>query len=146
MRLSPLRSRPPRALLAALAGLALAASARAAGAQAAPAPMDVPKDMTPYVLAFFVRPDSAARAAAPDTGLVRRHLAYMRRQIELGRYVTAGPLADRGRIEGLVVVAARTVDEARALIDGDPMVAAGHVGVELHRVLLPSLAALRVRY
>lgn len=71
-------------------------------------------------------PDTAAR-------LQKEHLAYMAGQAEAGRLVLAGPIAaESGTRRGIVVYRASSIDEARKLAEGDPMVQARRLAVDLH--------------
>ena len=66
--------------------------------------------------------------------------------IEEHRYLVAGPLLDGGDKQGLAIIAAPNVEEAKRLAEGDPAIAAGHMAIELHPAMLPSMATLVVTY
>ena len=143
-----------RYLLALAAGL-LASSAHAqgqalppAGTGAPPAAMAIPKDLKEYYLGILVRgPEHPSfHHLPPDMAVVRAHLAYMREQVERRKYVTFGPVTEGGERLGIVILEAASPDEARSLLEGDPMVKARHATVEIVRVTLPSLAGVQVRY
>jgi len=144
---------------ASLVGTLVLAAPLALGAQqasppnaapaAAPVPpgFEIPKDMAPYYLAIYVKgPKHVAAQSAESTALTRDHLKYIRRMIEEKKYMFAGPLLDGGDKQGIAVVAAANEQEARRIVSGDPAIAAGHMAVEMHPAMLPSMASLVVKY
>jgi len=123
------------------------ASAPNAAAPALPPGFEVPKDMATYYLAIYVKgPKHLAAQSAEQTALIRDHLKYIRRMIEEKKYMFAGPLLDGGDKQGIAIVAAASESEARRIAMSDPAIAAGHMALELHPAMLPSLASLVVKY
>lgn len=107
---------------------------------------DVPKDMRTYYVAFLVAgpkfaPDSPERAA-----LMPKHLAFIRKMISEKKVRLAGPFADEGKLFGIAMVDASSLEEARAWMEEDPAVKAGFFDHEIHPAMLPALDSLRVRY
>jgi uncharacterized protein YciI len=119
-----------------------------AGARAPAAAMAIPKDLKGYYLGILVRgPEHPSfRHLPPDMTIVRAHLSYMRKQVERRKYVTFGPVTEGGERLGIVILEAASLDDARSLLEGDPMVKARQATVEITRVMLPSLAGVQVRY
>ena len=79
--------------------------------------------------------------------LVRGHLAYLRSQVEAGRYLLlVGPFTDDGRIRSMAVIVAASAEEARRIASGDPMVESGRMAVEIHPGVLPDLGCVKVEY
>jgi uncharacterized protein YciI len=108
---------------------------------------DIPRDLEPYFIGFLVkgeRWDDTQGAEAAE--LMPRHLAFMRKQVEAGRYLLAGPITDEGPVVGILVIAAKTSSEALAIVGADPGVQAGRLKVEVHPAFLPSLKDLRINY
>ena len=143
-----------RHLIAIAAGL-LASSAHArgqssppAGPGGSPAAMAIPRDLKEYYLGILVRgPEHPSlRKLPPDMAVVRAHLAYMREQVERRKYVTFGPVTEGGERLGIVILEAASADEARSLLESDPLAKARHATVEIMRVTLPSMAGVQVRY
>ena len=138
--------------LSSLMGALLVATPVAVFAQqqqppAAPPGFEIPKEMTTYYVALYVRGAKFMAAVSPEhTALTQRHLQYIRRMIEEHKYVFAGPLLDGGEKQGLAIVAAPSEAEARKIAEGDPAIVAGHMAIELHPAMLPSLASLVVTY
>jgi uncharacterized protein YciI len=60
------------------------------------------------------------------------HRANIRRLIESGKMVLAGPFGDGGDLRGLFFYNVETLEAAQALVDSDPAVKAGRLRVELH--------------
>ena len=114
---------------------------------AAPPGFEIPKDMQAYYLAIYVKGPKHSAAQTPETvELMKSHLKYIRRMIEEKKYMFAGPLLDGGDRQGVAIVSAATAEDARRIAAGDPAIAAGHMAVELHPAMLPSLSSLVVKY
>lgn len=65
------------------------------------------------------------------------HLAYMDDQHKQGKLVFAGPFVDGGIHRGLVVYRAASMEEAKTRAEGDPMIKAGRLAVDLHAWQVP---------
>jgi uncharacterized protein YciI len=119
----------------------------APAAPSAPPGFEIPKDMTTYYVALYVKGPRHMAAESPEqTALTQRHLKYIRRMIEEHRYLIAGPLLDGGATQGLAIISAPNAEEAKRIAEGDPAIAAGHMAIELHPAMLPSMASLVVKY
>ena len=138
-----------------LFGILMLAAPAVLGAQQPPAPnatpavpsgFEIPKDMTTYYVAIYVKGPKPLGESAEHTALTREHLKYIRRMIEEKKYMSAGPLLDGGDKQGIAVVAAASEEAARRIAESDPAIAAGHMAVEMHPAMLPSLASLVVKY
>ena len=139
-----------------LVGALLVAAPLSLGAQqaaslpqqpAAPPGFEIPKDMQTYYLAIYVKGPKHSAAQTPETlELMKSHLKYIRRMIEEKKYMFAGPLLDGGDRQGVAIVSAATAEDAKRIAAGDPAIAAGHMAVELHPAMLPSLSSLVVKY
>lgn len=114
---------------------------------AAPPGFEIPKDMTTYYVALYVKgPKHMATESPEHTALTQRHLKGIRQMIEEHKYLIAGPLLDRGNAQGLAIISAPNATEAKRIAEGDPAIAAGHMAIELHPAMLPSMASLVVKY
>jgi uncharacterized protein len=108
---------------------------------------DVPRDLEPYFIGFLMKGERwDDTQGAEAAGLMPRHLAFMREQVEAGRYLLAGPITGDGPFAGLLIIAAKTAAEALAIVRADPGVQAGRLKVEVHPAFLPSLKDLRINY
>src|SRR5690349_8513497 len=94
---------------------------------------ETPKNMKKYFLGLFVSPEKPAPAASKEEreALLQKHLAYIGSQVAAGKYSLAGPLLDNDRIRGILIINVATVEEAKTIVSGDPMVLAGRLGFEL---------------
>ena len=74
------------------------------------------------------------KATLPD------HLAYQKKMEAAGSLVMAGPVSDLSgdmmEAEGLIIYRAATLDDARAMADGDPMHAVGARSYEIRKWLV----------
>ncbi len=71
-------------------------------------------------------------ATGMTKGLRSKHVGYVRSLLESGQAVIAGPLGDAGEIAGIYVLRAKSAEEAKAWIEKDPAVRAGHFVPEMH--------------
>ena len=105
-------------LVALLGALIMATPLAVVAQQAAPAAppgFEIPKDMTTYYVALYVRGPKFMEADSPEhQALTKRHLSYIRKMIEQKTYVFAGPLLDGGDKQGLAIVAAPSIEDASA--------------------------------
>ena len=125
-----------------------------AGVLGAQAPVEnplapyVPKNMKPYYLDLLVKSDKPESAVTPaeNAEQMQKHLAYIRSQVEAGKFVLVGPLTEDNRIRGIEVIQAASLEEAQRIAAGDPAVQSGHLAVEVHPILLEDLAGIRFEY
>jgi len=130
-----------------LVGCLLAGSAVWAAAEGtAPQMKDVPKDMRTYYVAFLVAGPKFAPGSPEHATLMPKHLAFIRRMISEKKLLLAGPFTDEGTLFGMAVVAAPSLDAAKAWMEEDPAVQAGFFDHQIHPAMLPSLETLRIRY
>ncbi len=106
---------------------------------------DIPRNVEPYFIAFLLKGERWNDTQGADD-LVPRQLAFIREQVEAGRYVLAGPITDDGPVVGISIIAAGTAVEALAIAGADPGVQAGRLRVEVHPAFLPSLKELKINY
>jgi len=71
-------------------------------------------------------------ASGMPKNLKSEHMAYVLSLLESDKAVIAGPLGDRGEIAGIYVLRAKSKEEARAWVDGDPAVKTGFFNAEMH--------------
>jgi uncharacterized protein YciI len=116
--------------------------------EASPQASYIPKNMKPYYLDILMLKDK------PDTAIpegergqwMQKHLAYIRSQVEAGKFVLAGPLTEENRIRGIAVIKADSPEEAQRIASADPLVQSGHLVVEVHPILLEDLASVKFDY
>jgi uncharacterized protein YciI len=108
----------------------------------------IPKNMKPYYLDILMLKDK------PDTALpeaeraqwMQKHLAYIRSQVDAGKFVLVGPITEEHRLRGIAIIKAESLEEAQRVASADPMVQSGHLVVEVHPILLEDLSAIRFDY
>ncbi len=94
---------------------------------------DTPYEMTTYYVAFLYRGPKWTPAVTPETERIQKeHLANIRKMAESGKLILAGPFTDDGKLRGMFVFRVGSLEEAKALADGDPAVEAGRLVVEIH--------------
>jgi len=108
----------------------------------------IPKNMKPYYVDLLVKSDKPESGVTPAENAERmqKHLAYIRSQVEAGKFVLVGPLTEDNRIRGIAVIQAGSLEEAQRIAGGDPAVQSGHMAVEVHPILLEDLGGVRFDY
>jgi uncharacterized protein YciI len=118
-----------------------------AHAKEKPRRKDIPLDVEPYFIAFLFRGERWNDTLGEDVAdLVPRQLAFIRDQVEAGRYLLAGPITDDGPLVGMSIINAGTAADALAIASADPGVLAGRLRVEVHPAFFPSLKQLKIKY
>ena len=77
---------------------------------------------------------------------MQKHLAFIRSQVESGKFVLVGPMTEENRLRGVVVIKTDSVEEAQGIASGDPLVQSGHLPVEVHPIKLGDLSSIRFEY
>lgn len=132
--------------------LLLVALARAFVAAQAPAndPFApyIPKNLKPYYLDMLLLKDKpdAALPEAERAQWKQKHLAFIRSQVEAGKFVLVGPLTEENRLRGIVVIKADSLEEAQRSASADPLVQSGQLVVEVHPILLEDLSSIKFDY
>lgn len=87
--------------------------------------------MTKYYFGMLKKGDKWTAQASPEKQQVQLgHLWHIRRMLDAKQYLTAGPFAGNNEVLGIVVIAADTLDAAKAIAEADPVVKAGQLRVE----------------
>ena len=123
----------PRLLMLApflfFAAFPLPAHAQGEAATRKPQP---PPGMAEYVMALLSRGPKWTAEPTPEAGRIQTaHLNHIRETARAGKLVLAGPFLDDAKIRG-VFVFRTSLDEAKALTEGDPAVKAGQLAMEIH--------------
>jgi uncharacterized protein YciI len=108
---------------------------------------DIPRNVEPYYIAFLFKGERWNDTQGAEVAdLVPRQLAFIREQVQAGRYLLAGPITDDGPLVGMSIITAGNAAEALAIASADPGVQAGRLKVEVHSAFLPSLKELKINY
>jgi uncharacterized protein YciI len=112
-----------------------------------PRTKNIPRNVEPYFIALLFKGERWNDTAGGDVAdLAPRQLAFIREQVEAGRYLLAGPITDDGPMVGISIIRAGNAADALALASADPGVVAGRLRVEVHPAYLPSLNDLKISY
>jgi uncharacterized protein YciI len=106
---------------------------------------NVPKNMRPYFLCLLQKGEKWAPVQFADPAM-QEHLAYTREQVEAGKFVVVGPALDEGRVRGMAIINATSIEEARKIAGADKMVQSGQLVAEIHPVMLEELSGLHIEY
>jgi uncharacterized protein len=71
------------------------------------------------------------KSGYPDR-VIASHRAYYNSLLESGKAVISGPVHDGGDLLGVSIFRTKSLEEAKALAENDPLVKAGYVTVEMH--------------
>ena len=97
-----------------------------------------PMKMTTYYFAFLRRGPKWMPEKTPETEkLQAAHMANIVAMAGTGKLVIAGPFENAGNYAGVFVFKVSSLDEAKALADGDPAVKAGRLTVDVHPWMIP---------
>lgn len=88
--------------------------------------------MRSYVLAFLKAGPNRGGDREEALAIQRAHLDYIGQLAEEGKLIAAGPFLGAGDLRGIFLFAVASVEEAQALAERDPAVAAGRLQLELH--------------
>ena len=95
--------------------------------------------MTHYILGLLRRPSpSPPRTAEEATVLQERHLAHLRRLREAGELISSGPLEEDTALRGVLLFRTGEIARARQLMRDDPLVAGGHLVLDLFTWFAPA--------
>ena len=90
-------------------------------------------DMTPYQFVLLLRgPDQTPMGEREIQGHQEAHLAYLKRLLDEGRAIVAGPVDGGEELRGIVVLDVGSVAKAEAIMADDPWVRAGRLTAEVH--------------
>jgi uncharacterized protein YciI len=106
---------------------------------------NIPKNMRQYFLCLLEKGEKWTPVQFADPAM-QEHLAYIREQVEAGKFVVVGPALDEGRISGIAIINATSMEEAKKIVDADKMVQSGRLVAEIHAVMLVDLSGLRIEY
>jgi uncharacterized protein YciI/uncharacterized damage-inducible protein DinB len=88
--------------------------------------------MTKYHLALLRSSSKPSPAPAEDEKLQLAHLWNIRRLMDEGKILVAGPFTSGGDLRGIFVYNTESAEEAKAWAESDPYVKAGRLTAEIH--------------
>lgn len=88
--------------------------------------------MRQYVLVILKTGPKKMPAGKERDEMFKGHFANMKRLASEGKLALAGPLDGKDGWRGLFVVAVKTIDEARKLVETDPVIKEGEMVAEYH--------------
>lgn len=91
------------------------------------------RGMRKYVLVILKSSPTPLPAGPERDAMFKGHFANIERLAAQGKLVLAGPLDKVDGWRGLFVLAVEDIDEARKLVETDPVVAEGEMVAEYHR-------------
>lgn len=98
--------------------------------------------MQQYFIAFLKVGDTKIKEE-DFKSLQKQHLEHLKKMYDLGYADISGPFGDVGEIREMTIYNVPTIEMADSLASSDPMVKAGHLGVEIHPWWAPKGYSLR---
>ena len=90
-------------------------------------------EMTTYYMAFLMKGPNWTPEETEETKKIQAaHLANIKKLVEEGKMILAGPFLDEWEIRGIFVYKVDSMKEAIALTEMDPAVMAGRLSLEVH--------------
>jgi uncharacterized protein YciI len=93
---------------------------------------DMKWTMKKYHLVLLKRGSQTAQPAADAQKIQLEHLWNIRRLMDQGKMLVAGPFLNDGDLRGVFVFNTESAEEAKAWAEADPAVKAGRLTVEIH--------------
>jgi uncharacterized protein YciI len=108
----------------------------------------IPKNTKPYYLDLLTLKSAASPGTTEQDKAewMQKHLAYIRSQVEAGKFVLVGPLMEENRLRGIAIIQANSLEEAQRVANGDPLVQAGRLEAEVHPIMLEDLSSVKFDY
>ena len=100
--------------------------------------------MRAYVLVILRSGPTPVPAGEERTSMFQGHFANMKRLVDEGKLVLAGPLDGVEGRRGIFVLATKDIEEARRLVATDPVIEKGEMVAEYH-VYYGSAALMTIR-
>src|SRR5258708_18056801 len=73
---------------------------------------NIPRNMKPYFLCLLEKGEKWTPVQFADPAM-QEHLAYIREEVEAGKYVVVGPVLDQGRIGGVGINKSAAIGEGQ---------------------------------
>jgi uncharacterized protein YciI len=123
-----------KAIVAAV--LTAGVAALSSGDQAGPGPATpaaAPSNMEQVFLVLLKKGPTSGTGDGPERKAIQEgHMANMRAMWQARKLVIAGPMGDDGDLRGIFVFRVPKLEDAQALVAGDPAVKAGRLVGEIH--------------
>lgn len=90
-------------------------------------------EMSHYVVGFLRNgPAWTAEETAETRRIKEGHMANVRKMVDSGKLIVAGPFEDNGELRGMFIFNVTSVEEARTLAEPDPLIQSHRMVLELH--------------
>lgn len=85
-----------------------------------------------YFFVMLKRGPNRSKDTVMAQNLQKGHMANINKMAADGHLAIAGPFGDDGDWRGIFIFKTKTIDEARKLVEQDPMIKAGWLTYEIH--------------
>lgn len=89
-------------------------------------------EMKQYYFVMLSKGPNRSQDSTAAAKLQEGHMANINSMADAGKLCIAGPFGDDGNWRGIFILDVKTMEEARALIEKDPAIAAGRLKYEIH--------------
>ncbi|HYK77821.1 MAG TPA: YciI family protein [Daejeonella sp.] len=100
--------------------------------QQQPAPQSAEMQLKEYFFVMLKKGPNRDQNKETADKLQEAHMAHINQMAKEGKLAIAGPFGDDGDWRGIFIFKTKTLEEARALVEQDPMVKAGRLAYEIH--------------
>jgi uncharacterized protein YciI len=109
---------------------------------------DIPKNLKRYYVGFLVNGEKAVQPLSKEelAQVTRKHLAFVHSQVEAGKFLVVGPVLENDQIHGLAIVNASSIEQAKQIFDGDPMVQSGRMAIKVYPAMFSDLSSVHMEY
>ena len=85
-----------------------------------------------YFFVMLKRGSNQSQDSPSTEKLQQQHMAHIQKMSTDGHLAVAGPFGDDGAWRGIFIFKTKTIDEAKKLVEQDPMIRAGRLTYEIH--------------
>lgn len=96
------------------------------------APKAEEPQMKQYFFVMLSRGPNRSQDAETAKQLQAGHMAHLNKMADDGKLNVAGPFGDDGNWRGILIFKTETLEEAKKLVEQDPMIKAGRLAYEIH--------------
>lgn len=111
--------------------LALLCSINAFSQEKAPAKTS-DAQLKEYFFVMLKRGPNRSKDSVTAQNLQKGHMANIQKMADEGQLAIAGPFGDDGDWRGIFIFKTKTLEEAKKLVEQDPMIKAGWLTYEIH--------------
>jgi uncharacterized protein YciI len=109
---------------------------------------DIPKNLKRYYVGFLVNGEKAVPPLSKEelAQVMLKHMAFIHSQVEAGKFLVVGPILENDQIRGLAIINASSIEQAKQIFEGDPMVQGGRMAIKVYPAMFADLSSVHMDY